>query len=111
MSVYDSAYKLKDELIESAEVKDYKASWEKIKQNPQNKKMIDDFRMKQIEIQAMQLSGEEPDKEKLEQIEKLYSVISLNPEINNFLQCEYRFGVLMNDITKIISEAIDIDME
>ena len=111
MNVYDSAYKLKDSLVESTEVKEYKASWDKIKQNPKNKKMVDDFRAKQLEIQAMQLSGKEPDKEKVDQIEKLYNVISLNPEVNNFLQCEYRLGTLMNDITKIISEGIDIDIK
>lgn len=110
MKVYDKAYELKKALMESQEIKDYRESLERVKANPTNKRMLDDFRKKQIELQAEQFSGNEPNKDKVEQLEKLYSVISLNSDIRKFLQCEYRFSVLMNDISKIISEAVDMDL-
>lgn len=108
MNVYDKAYELKRALMESTEVKDYTAALEKVTANPASKKMLDDFREKQIEIQSIQFSGGQIDKEKVEQLERLYGIISLNSDINYFLQQEYRFSVLMNDISKIISEAFDI---
>lgn len=111
MNVYDKAYELKKALMESGEVKSYKESLEKIKANAASKRMLEDFRKKQMELQAFQLSGKEPDKEKIAELEKLYSIISLNSEINEFLQNEYRFSILMNDISKIIFEAVDVDLE
>lgn len=110
LNVYDKAYELKRALMDSIEVKEYKEAAEKIKSNSTNKKMIEDLRNKQMEIQAMQFSGKQPEKEKLDQLEKLYSIISFNSDINRFLQCEYKFGITLNDITKIISEAVDVDL-
>lgn len=109
MNVYDIAHNLKNALSECSEVKEYKDALNKVNSNPANKTMLDNFRKKQFELQTMEFSGMEPDKEKAEQLEKLYSVLSLNSEINRLLQCEYKLGVLMNDISKIISEAIDTE--
>lgn len=111
MNVYDKAYELKHILEECDEVKEYRSAYEKVKSSPNNMNMLEDFRKKQIEIQAMQLSGQKPDNSKIEQIEKLYNVISLNPDINKFLQCEYKFSMMMNDISNIISEAVGIEPE
>ena len=111
LNVYDKAYELKRALTECQEVKDYKSALEKVKANPTNKSMLDDFRKKQIEIQAKQYSGKQPGKEEMDELERLYNVVSLNPDIKNFLQCEYRFSLLMNDISKTISEAVDIGIE
>lgn len=109
MNVYDIAYELKRALMESTELKDYKAALEKIKANPTNKRMLDDLRKKQMDLQAVHFSGKEPEKAKVEELEKLYSIVSINSDISNFLQCEYKLGMLMNDISKIISEAVDVE--
>lgn len=111
MNPYDRAYELKRALEECQEVKDYRLSYEKVNASPTNKKMLGDFRKQQIELQAQQLSGREPDKAALDQLEKLFNVLSLNPDINSYLQCEYKFSVLMNDISNIISEAIDFGFD
>lgn len=111
MNVYDKAYELKHALEASDEVKEYRTAFEKVKSNSTNMKMLEDFRKKQIEIQAAQLSGTKVDDAKMQQIEKMYSVISLNPDISRFLQCEYKFSIMMNDISKIISEAVGIEPE
>jgi cell fate (sporulation/competence/biofilm development) regulator YlbF (YheA/YmcA/DUF963 family) len=110
LNVYDKAYELKSALMDSMEVKEYKEAAEKIKANPTNKKMVEDFRNKQMEIQAIQFSGKQPEKEKLDQLEKLYNIISINSDINRFLQCEYKFSIILNDVTKIISEAVDVNL-
>lgn len=107
MNVYDKAHELKRAIMDSDEAKVYKEALERIKSNPSSMKMLDDFRNKQLEIQAVQMSGKEPDEEQIKHLEKLYSIISMNYEISRFLQCEYRLGVMMNDISKIMSEAIE----
>lgn len=110
MNVYDCANQLKKSLTESREVKNYTNSLAKVKGDPGSKRMLDDFRKKQIELQAKQFSGIEPDKDELDQLQRLYSVVNMNPDINRFLQHEYELSTLMNDIYKIISEAVDIDL-
>jgi cell fate (sporulation/competence/biofilm development) regulator YlbF (YheA/YmcA/DUF963 family) len=110
MNVYDKAYELKSALAESQEVKNFREAFEKIKANPQNRKMLEDYRTRQMEIQAMEYSAQKPDEEKLSQLERLQNIISINIDIKLYLEYEYRLAVLMDDINRIISESIGVDL-
>jgi len=73
--------------------------------------MVNDFKKKQFELQAMQLSGQKPDESKLNQIQSLYQVIVLNPDIAGYLQAELRFNQMFSDIYNIIGKAVELDMD
>lgn len=108
-NIYDLAHQLKRAIMISNEYKNYAEKKKNLYSNKKNKDMIDDFRKQALELQMKQISGEEIDKEELEKIRNLEDILRLNPTINEFLMAEYRFSQLVQDITKIIGEAIDID--
>lgn len=110
-NVYDLAHQLKRAIMNSNEYKTYKEKRELAFSNEKNKSMIEDFRKQALELQMKQLSGKEVDNSELEKLRNLEEILRLNPTINEFLIAEYRFSQLVQDISKIIGEAIDIDGE
>lgn len=111
MNVYDKAHELARALKTAPEVIEYKAAMEKINSNPNNKKMVEDFRKKQFELYSQQLKGIEPSKEQVDSLNNLFNIISLNSEVRNYLESEMKFSRLWEDILKILGDAVDIDFE
>lgn len=111
MYVYDKANELAKALSESEEYKSYKAAKEKVDKDSRSKDMLKDFKKRQFELQAMQLSGQKPDESKLSQIQSLYQVIILNPDIAEYLQAELRFNQMFSDVYNIIGKAVELDLD
>ena len=111
MIVYDKANELAKALSESSEYKALKALKVKIDSHPKAKEMVADFKKKQFELQALQLSGQKIDDEKMNQIQSLYQVINLNPDIAEYMNAEYKFSQMFSDIYKIITKAVEMDLD
>lgn len=110
MNVYDKAHELASALKATPEVIEFRACKEKIDSNPSNKKMVDDFRKKQIEVYTLQIQGKQPSKEQLESFQGLYDVVRMNPDVNRYLEAELKFSQLYNDIMKILGDAAGVDI-
>lgn len=106
MSAYDTVNKLARELQESEEYKKFVLVKQKILEDDTNSKMIQDLQNKQWEIQQAQILGGEVSAEKQQELESLYSLLSLNPSTREYLEAEFRFSCLINDIQKVIGEAV-----
>jgi cell fate (sporulation/competence/biofilm development) regulator YlbF (YheA/YmcA/DUF963 family) len=113
MKVYDEAHRLARELAASKEYKMLIEARKKLKSDSKTQEMVKDFRMKQFELQAAQLTGQEGIEEKEEKLHQLYGVISANTLAREVLEAEHNFNRLYTDIQKIINEAIEdsIDIE
>ncbi|CDF58246.1 YlbF family regulator [Thermobrachium celere] len=109
MNIYDKAHELARLLKNSPEVLEYKKMVEKIKQNEENKKIVEDLRKKELEVYSKQLQGIQVSKEELDAINNLYSIIQFNNDIRQYLEAERRFSILWQDIIKILGDAIEID--
>lgn len=110
-NIYDLAHQLKRAIMNSQEYKNYTEKRKIVYSNEKNKDMIEDFRKQALELQMKQISGKEVDEKEIEKLKNLEEILRLNPTINEFLLAEYRFSQLVQDITKIIGEAIDIDRD
>lgn len=109
MNVYDNAHELARALKETPEVAEYSEASKRIQSNENNKRLVDDFRQKQMEVYSMQMQGMQLSQEQMNAINNLYNVISLNPEVRSFLEAEMKFSRLWGDIMKILGEAVGID--
>ncbi len=109
MSVQDRAHELARTLLESEEYRKYTEAKEKLQKDEENANMLQEFRRRQLELQIAEMSGEDIEKS-LEQLEKIYQIISLNPTVNEFLTAEYRLSRMMTDVQKIIGEALDLGL-
>ncbi|MCX7695054.1 MAG: YlbF family regulator [Caloramator sp.] len=109
MNIYDKAHELARLLKNSPEVIEYKKMMDKIKENEENKKIIEDLRKKEFEVYSKQLQGVQITKEEMEAINNLYGIVQHNSVIREYLEAERRFSIMWQDIIKILGEAVDID--
>lgn len=110
MNIYDSVHELAKTLQQSQEYRKYVEAKEKLQQDEKKVNELQEFRRQQLEIQIAELSGEDVERE-VEQAEKVYQILSLDPNINEFLTAEYRLSRMVANIQKILGDALDIDIE
>lgn len=108
MNVYDQAHNLTQAIRESEEYKQYQAVKEKAKTNPELENMLKDFQAKQFELQAKQMMGEQMDQDSMQQVQNLYNIIMQDPLAAEYMQCEMRFSMMVNDIYQILGEVINL---
>ena len=95
MNVYDCANELAKALKESHEFKKL-----------QEARLANDFIKLSSEIELAKYQKQEVDKEKEEKLQKLSSLLSLNPTAMEYLHAFMRFQMMMADITKTINDVV-----
>ncbi|NGZ75823.1 YlbF family regulator [Saccharibacillus alkalitolerans] len=105
-NIYDKANELASSLQNSQEVQDITAALKLIEADAESKRMLDDFRTRQMNIQQRIMSGDVPPQEEMEQMEKLFEVLSLNLNIRRLFEAEQRLSVIIQDVNKIISDSL-----
>lgn len=106
MKIYDNAHELARSLKESEEVAQISEALKLIEADPQSKEMLDNFRTRQNEVQQKMMTGEMPVPEEMEKMEKLFELISQNPNINKLFDAERRLSVIIQDVNKIITDSL-----
>ncbi len=106
MNPYDNANELAKSIKESHEYKKMLEAKKALDTDKDAAKMVKDFLIKQSEMQLEAMSGKEINKEKQEQIQKLYSLLVLNSNSQEYIQCYMRFQLMMEDIYKIMGEVV-----
>ena len=106
MNVYDQAHGLAKAIKESQEFIQYDALKKQIDANPQLAQMVKDVQTKQFELQAKQMMGEQPDAETMAQVQQLAAIMMRDPLAMQYMQAQMRFSIMMNDVYKIIGDAV-----
>jgi cell fate (sporulation/competence/biofilm development) regulator YlbF (YheA/YmcA/DUF963 family) len=106
VNVYDYAHNLARALKECPEYHAFQNARTRLKAKPAALEMVKDFQKKRLDLQAIVFQGKEPPKEQKEALERLLGVIQGDADVRDYLMAEERFGVIVNDVSKIISDAI-----
>ncbi|WP_410769783.1 YlbF family regulator [Fontibacillus sp. BL9] len=106
MNIYDKANELAKALKESTEVAEITAAMKLVDADPESKRMLDDFRIRQNELQQQMMTGEMPSPEEMEKMEKLFEVLSMNLNIRRLFDAERRLSVIIQDVNKIITDSL-----
>ncbi|MDK2820664.1 MAG: hypothetical protein PWP31_629 [Clostridia bacterium] len=106
MEVYNLAHELARSLAKSDQYKEFRLAKAKLESDSKNLEMFRDFRGRQMALQMAVLSGKEPDESEKKALEESYRVVSLNPTITSYLASGQRLAQLMQDIQKILIDAI-----
>ncbi len=107
MNVYNEAHNLAKSIKESEEFKQYDALRKQIEANEELNNMIKGFEKKQLELQAKQLMGEDPG-DMTQAVNELTQIVIKNPMAAQYLQAQMRFTLMMNDVYKILADAIGL---
>lgn len=110
MNVYNEAHNLAHAIKECEEFKTYDSLKKKIDENPELSKVIADFQMMQMQVQFKQMSGEEADQDMMSKVQELYGILLRDPIAAEYMQAEMRFSLMMNDVYKILGDAIGQSM-
>lgn len=108
MNVYDQAHNLAQAVKESEEFKQYDSLKKTVEADPQLSQIVKDFQSKQFELQAKQMMGEEMGPEYMAQVQQLYGIMMKDPLAARYMEAQMRFSLMMNDVYKIIGDAIGI---
>ena len=108
MNVYDQAHELANAIKSCQEFKDYEDVKAKVAANPDLDAMIKDFQSKQFEMQTKQMLGEELDAEFVGKAQEIYQIIMKDPLATEYMQAEMRFSLMMNDVYKILGDAMGL---
>ncbi len=106
MNVYDKAHDLARAIKESSEVADITSAMKLVDADPDSKRMLDNFRQNQIDLQQQMMTGEMPPPEEMEKMEKLFEVLNLNLGIRRLFDAERRLSVVIEDVNKIITDSL-----
>lgn len=109
MNVYDEAHGLARAIQGSEEYIQYMEAKEKIAGNSELEEMLKDFQGKQMNIQAKQMMGEEINEDVVKNVQELYAIITKDPLAAQYLQCEMRFSLMMQDVYKILGEVVSVN--
>jgi cell fate (sporulation/competence/biofilm development) regulator YlbF (YheA/YmcA/DUF963 family) len=106
MNHYDYAHNLACALKESDEYQDLLKARKELEGDAKNKEMLLELRRLQWDMQKAQVLQKEVDEVTRRRIEQLGELAGANRTIQEYLKAEYRFGQIMADIQKILSDAL-----
>lgn len=108
MDVLTCARQLARAIQESDEYRAYQEARRRVEADPATRAMVHDFRLKSLELQKRQWAGQEPEEEKLSQLESLFELLNYNPTARELLAAEVKLATLVAEAQKIISDAVDV---
>lgn len=97
--------KMIEAILESEEYLEYRKQLQKVKEFPDLKEQIDEFRRRNYELQ------QQPDYafDKLEQFEREYRIFRENPLVSDFLAAELAICRMMQELGERLLSALDFE--
>lgn len=111
MNTYDAAYDLAKAIKESDEMKRLSAAGEKIKNDPDAKKMVKDYIMAQMQADYARLAGQKEDEKAYQRLQELAVLVSNNSDAQEYLQAFIRWNQIAADLQKIVTDAMAQGMD
>lgn len=108
MDVLSAARRLAQAIQDSEEYRIYQEARQRVDEDAAAREMVRDFRKKSLEIQKQQWAGQEPDSEKMNQLERMFELLNYNPTVRDFLAAELKLASLVAEAQKVISDAVDV---
>ncbi|KHF39163.1 YlbF family regulator [Halalkalibacter okhensis] len=106
-NVYDKAHELKSTLAESEEFTSLKSLHEQIAADDIAKRMLDNFRKLQLELQQKQMQGVQITEEEAQQAQQQFELVQQHELISKLMEAEQRLSVIIGDVNKIITEPLE----
>ncbi|SFE26246.1 YlbF family regulator [Alteribacillus iranensis] len=106
-NVYDKAHELSSALKDSDEFQKLKDLHVEVENDEVAKRMLDNFRNIQIELQQMQMQGQQPSEEEITQAQKQFEMVQQHEVISKLMAEEQRLSTVISDINKIVTEPLE----
>ena len=111
MNIYDGAHALARAMKESDEFRAYQEAQAAAFENDTNRALIQEFKKLQMKLQVSAASGVSPDRDAMERLQKIASILQFSPECSSYLLAEARVQKVLADIFKILGDAAGLDLD
>lgn len=109
MNVYEEAHNLTRAIKESNEYKEFHRIEDKLNEDPELSKAIEDFNRRQFEIQTKILSGEINQADMMNQMQGMMTMLQGKPIAAEYLEAQARFSMMIKDVYEILSDALGVN--
>ncbi|HAM79926.1 YlbF family regulator [Ornithinibacillus bavariensis] len=106
-NLYDSAYDLEKAIRESVEFNELKTAFQAVMNDPTSRKMFEDFRNTQMELQQKQMQGLNITEQEVENARKIVELVQQHEGIANLMEKEQRLNVVINELSQIITKPLE----
>ena len=106
MNVYDEAHSLAKAIKESNEFKEFDRIRKEVDQDKECSDMLKELTELQVQLQTLQLTGQEPDKDLFARFQSLSTMVMTTPLAAQYMQAQMAIATMMNDVFGIVGEAI-----
>lgn len=106
MNFYDKVHEMVRAFKDTPEFREYVELKDKLKEEKDAYDRLKDFKERQKNYQMEYIDGKEQSKEKLDEMQNLYSIVIQNETSRKLLENEMKINVMLADMQKIIGDAL-----
>lgn len=106
MNFYDKVHEMVRAFKDTPEFREYVELKNKLKEEKDAYDRLKDFKEIQKNYQMEYIDGKEQSKEKLDEMQNLYSIVIQNETSRKLLENEMKINVMLADMQKIIGDAL-----
>ncbi len=106
-NVYDAAYNLEKAIRESDDYKNLKQLYENVMKDETSKRLFNEFRETQFQLQQKQMMGEDLTDADVQKAQMQFSLIQQNEAISKLIQAEERMGMILSDLNRVMMKPLE----
>lgn len=81
-----------------------------VRSDPAGEQLLSQFRLKQFELQALALQGQQPDQQQRAVLQQLVQQIQQVPALRQYMEAEQAYGAMLSELQSVLSEILSPDV-
>lgn len=107
VNLYDAAYELEKAIRQSDEFKRLKQMYDAVNADDSARRMFENFRNIQMNLQQKQMMGQEISQEEVNQAQKSVALVQQHPVISKLMEAEQRMGMVIGELNQLIMKPLE----
>jgi cell fate (sporulation/competence/biofilm development) regulator YlbF (YheA/YmcA/DUF963 family) len=106
-NLYDTAYEMEKAIRNSPEYVQLKNLYDEVNRDETAKRMFDNFRQIQMNLQQKQMMGMEISQDEVMQAQKTVALVQQHATISKLMEAEQRMSMIVADLNRIILKPLE----
>jgi len=107
INLYDSAYDLEKAIRNSSEYSNLKKMYDEVNNDESARRMFENFRNIQMQLQEKQMMGQEITQEEVEQAQKTVALVQQHEMVSKLMEAEQRMSMVIAEMNQIIMKPLE----
>ncbi|MDQ0153729.1 YlbF family regulator [Robertmurraya andreesenii] len=107
VNLHDAAYELERSIRNSNEYHQLKQMYDAVNRDESARRMFENFRNIQMQLQQKQMMGEDITQEEVEHAQKTVALVQQHDMIGRLMEAEQRMSMIINELNMIIMKPLE----